>query len=41
MAANVSPDVVRFALASLVAEWAMGGGPAIQTARLPKLRKAT
>jgi hypothetical protein len=38
MAANVSPGVVRFALASLVAEWAIGEGPAIQTVRPPKLR---
>ena len=41
MAANVPGGVVRFALSSLVAEWATGGGPAVQAVRPPRLRKAT
>jgi hypothetical protein len=40
-AANVPANIVRYALTSLVAEWAIGGGPAIQAVRPPKLRKAT
>jgi hypothetical protein len=41
MAANVPGGVVRFALASLVSEWAMGEGPAIQAVGQTKLKKAT